>query len=96
MENRSYVSERSPQQKLRKADGANEDTFFVSHAERLEKSGGALILPNRSMAYRFAQEVDCDDLNQEFTVPLGLHASWNYHSQEWMAKMLQYSLPIIN
>ena len=82
------------QQRHRKNDGSNEDTFFVMHAEKLVSSGKFHInLPNRSIAYRFAQEVVCDDQEVEPMIPLGLHASWNYRSREWMTRVLRYTLP---
>jgi hypothetical protein len=84
-------------------NGANEDTFFVTHAERMH-----FALPKRSTAYRFAVEMPCSDLvnmsiavspsskrgpdGAEYFVPLALHTSWAYLSRELTLKLLGLSV----
>ena len=94
--NSSYVSTHANKEitHQRKSDNSNEDVFFVTHAEKM----GGFQLPNRTMAYRFAQEGMCDDLHQgdldtdKSIIPLGIHGAWNYFPSEWMSKLFEFSL----
>ena len=97
IDNSSYISAHANKADShhRKSDGSNEDVFFVTHAEKY----GGFQLPNRTMAYRFAQEGMCDDMHGETEldidasiVPLGIHGAWNYFPSEWMSKLFDFSL----
>lgn len=95
VDNSSYISSHANTGKhQRKSDNSNEDVFFVTHMEKI----GGFFLPNRTMAYRFAQEGMCDDLHpqklnvDESIIPMGIHGAWNYFPSEWMSEMFKFSL----
>lgn len=77
----------------------NEDIFFTKHMQKR----GAFRLPSRKIAYDFALEVPCVDLEQTKTEasagrlsryepgPLALHAAWYYMSKApYFGRLLQY------
>jgi len=89
--NGSYTSSRgtiNPDSPYKRAStNENEDSFFVTNAEKMGMS-----IPSREAAYRFAQEGVCEDTGFA-GVPLGIHAAWNYHPRERIRELLMFSLP---
>jgi hypothetical protein len=66
----------------------NEDNYFSRSAKSLK-----LNLPSRTIAYNFAHEIVCDDLeNNVRDIPYGLHNAWAYVDTERAKALFRASM----